>query len=76
MLTQLIYGTMIITAVVIFHVAILVFLARLLKRWHDNYSLFDNVKGAIVGLGTSVFFIIGIHTIEAWFWAYIYLLLG
>ena len=76
MLTQLIYGTMIITAVVIFNVAILVFLARLLKRWHDNYSLFDNVKGAIVGLGTSVFFIIGIHTIEAWFWAYIYLLLG
>ena len=76
MLTQLIYGTMIITAVVIFHVSILVFLARLLKRWHDNYSLFDNVKGAIVGLGTSVFFIIGIHTIEAWFWAYIYLLLG
>ena len=41
--TQLIYGTMIITA---------------------------------VGLGTSVFFIIGINTIEAWFWAYIYLLLG
>ena len=40
--TQLIYGTMIITAVVIFHVASLVFLARLLKRWHDNYSLFDN----------------------------------
>ena len=76
MLTQLIYGTMIITAVVIFNVEILVFLARLLKRWHDNYSLFDNVKGAIVGLGTSVFFIIGIHTIEAWFWAYIYLLLG
>jgi len=74
--TQLIYGTMIITAVVIFHVASLVFLARLLKRWHDNYSLFDNVKVAAVGLGTSVFFIIGINTIEAWFWAYIYLLLG
>jgi voltage-gated potassium channel Kch len=74
--TQLIYGTMIITAVVIFHVVSLVFLARLLKRWHDIYSLFDHVKGAIIGLGTSVFFIIGIHTIEAWFWAYIYLLLG
>ena len=74
--TQLVYGTIIITVVVIFHVVSLVFLARLLKRWHDIYALFDRVLGAIVGLGVSVFFIIGIHTVEAWSWAYIYLLLG
>ena len=74
--TQLVYGTIIITVVVIFHVVSLVFLARLLKRWHDIYALFDRLLGAIVGLGVSVFFIIGIHTVEAWSWAYIYLLLG
>lgn len=74
--TQLVYGTIIITVVVIFHVVSLVFLVRLLKRWHDIYALFDRVLGAIVGLGVSVFFIIGIHTVEAWSWAYIYLLLG
>jgi voltage-gated potassium channel Kch len=74
--TQLLYGTVIITAVVIFHVASLVGLARLLKRWHDSYSLFDHVLGTIVALGFSVFSIIGIHTVEAWSWAYIYLTLG
>ena len=74
--TQLVYGTIIITVVVIFHVVSLVFLVRLLKRWHDIYALFDRLLGAIVGLGVSVFFIIGIHTVEAWSWAYIYLLLG
>ena len=74
--TQLVYGTIIITVVVIFHVVSLVFLVRLLKRWHAIYALFDRLLGTMVGLGVSVFFIIGIHTAEAWSWAYIYLLLG
>ena len=43
--TQLVYGTIIITVVVIFHVVSLVFLVRLLKRWHDIYALFDRLLG-------------------------------
>ena len=74
--TQLLYGTIIITVVVIFHVVSLVGLARLLKRWQDAYSLFNHVVGMVVGLGFSVFFIIGIHTVEAWSWAYIYFSIG
>lgn len=74
--TPLLYGTAVISAVVIIHVVSLVGLARLLNHWHDSYALFSRAIGAMVGLGFAVFFIIGIHTVEAWFWAHIYLSLG
>lgn len=73
---QLIYGTGLIIVMVIFHVIILIWLASLLKRWEAGYQIFDSTFGTMLAFGFSVFIIIGVHTSEAWFWAYIYLALG
>lgn len=73
---QLIYGTGLIMAIVIFHVAVLVWLGATLQRWEHHHQIFDKKLGRLAAFSFSVFVIIGIHTVEAWFWAYIYLLLG
>ena len=73
---QLIYGTGLIIVMVIFHVIILMWLAAILKRWEISYQIFDSTFGTMLAFGFSVFIIIGIHTAEAWFWAYIYVALG
>ena len=76
MLTDLLVGTLIISIVVLFHIAGLIILAILLKRLDTSYTLFNRNIGHFYLLVFAVFFIIGIHTIEAWAWAYVYYELG
>lgn len=73
---QLLMGTLVILATVFFHVASLVGLAALLRRLAGRFPYFKGRLGTVFLLGASVTIIIGIHTIEAWSWATIYVSLG
>ena len=75
-MTHLLVGTLIISFIVLFHIAGLIILAILLKRLDGAYPIFQRNIGHFYLLVFSVFFIIGIHTIEAWAWAYVYYTLG
>ena len=76
MLGHLLVGTLIITVIVIFHIASLIFLANKIKMLEANHPVFNSNIGHFYILLISIFFIIGIHTIEAWAWAYVYFSLG
>ncbi|MEM7610939.1 MAG: potassium channel family protein [Pseudomonadota bacterium] len=73
---QLLFGTVMILITVIFHISCLVLLANMLKRMTIALK---NVHVRISNLSTLVFsviYIIGIHTVEAWTWAIVYLQMG
>ena len=73
---QLVLGTLVIIASVIFHVAALVGLARFLRRIDPRLPFPGSMFHTMLVLGLAMLVIIGIHTIEAWGWAAIYLRLG
>ena len=73
---QLTIGTVVIVLTTIFHVISLVALAGLLKRAARSEKLAGGNTKIIFLLAIAVLFIIGIHTIEAWSWAAIYLAIG
>lgn len=73
---QIPLGTIVIILVVVFHVVCLVGLIDLLKWMSLNSGFWQTQFGTMCMLGFAVFMIIGIHTIEAWAWAFIYLKLG
>jgi hypothetical protein len=75
-LSHLLYGTLIISVIVIFHIAALIMLAVFIKKLDITYPQFRTNLGHFYLLLISVFVIIGIHTIEAWAWAYVYMYLG
>ena len=76
MLTDLLYGTFIITAIVIFHIGALILLALFIKHLNKTNPHFQGNLGNFYILLFSVFVIIAIHTVEAWVWAYVYMSLG
>ena len=76
MLYHLLYGTLIISIIVIFHIAGLILLAIFIKKLDATHRFFRGNLGRFYILLISVFVIIGIHTIEAWAWAYVYMSLG
>lgn len=59
-----------------FHVICLVVLAGMLKRVEASGKLGDGNSKIIILLAIALLFIIGIHTIEAWSWAAVYLSIG
>ncbi len=73
---QIPLGTIVIILVVVFHVVCLVGLIDLLKWMSLTSEFWQTQFGTMCMLGFAVFMIIGIHTIEAWTWAIIYLRLG
>ena len=73
---QIPLGTIVIILVVVFHVVCLVGLIDLLKWMSLTSEFWQTQFGTMCMLGFAVFMIIGIHTIEAWAWAFIYLKLG
>ena len=75
-LAHLLYGTLIISVIVIFHIAGLILLAMFIKKLDEIYPLFKTNLGRFYLLLISVFVIIAIHTVEAWSWAYVYMYLG
>ncbi|QMU62239.1 MAG: hypothetical protein GKR92_11260 [Gammaproteobacteria bacterium] len=73
---QISLGTIVIILVVVFHVVCLVGLIDLLKWMPITSEFWQTQFGTMCMLGFAVFMIIGIHTVEAWAWAFIYLKLG
>ncbi len=73
---QIPLGTIIIILIVLFHAAGLVWLADLLTTITSSFEFLQSKLGAMSLLAFTVFMVIGIHTIEAWIWAFIYLKLG
>ncbi len=65
-----------ILATSMFHVLGLVTLARLLKRTAQLAILESGPRLTIALLALSILFIVGIHTIEAWSWAALYMTVG
>lgn len=73
---QIPLGTLVIILVVVFHVVSLVGLIDVLKWLSVTTDFWQTQFGTMCMLGFAVFMIIGIHTIEAWAWAFLYLRLG
>lgn len=73
---QLLLGTVLIVVNAIFHVSCLVWLGGLVKRIDASKSYSPNQKAQTLLLGLAVFGLIGIHTVTAWAWAIVYLILG
>lgn len=65
-----------IAASVVFHVGGLVFLSGLLQATARRVQSSRPRWRMTVILTVAVFVIIGIHTIEAWSWAFLYMLIG
>jgi len=72
---QLVIGTIMVVATVLFHVACLVTLIYSL-RWVGSVLTLSNVLKTYVVLGVAVFGILAAHGLEAWIWAYVYRRLG
>ena len=62
---QLVIGTLAVLAMVAFHIACLVGLAGMMRRWAASSRLFSRSIGLVMLLGITVTVIIGIHTAEA-----------
>ena len=73
---QILLGTAIITVIVIFHVTALVYLARWTNPFKLKLMASKSTLGQITLIGSSIFAIISVHTIEAWAWAWAYYKLG
>ena len=74
---QLILGTAIITATVVFHVSGLLGLAQVLRRLGQAPRAGAHHRPRmLLLLIVTVLGIIAIHTVEAWLWALVYLQLG
>ena len=65
-----------ITAAVVFHVASLVLLAVSLSRVESKFASNHPQIRTMSLLALAVLFIIGIHTVEAWRWAALFIYLG
>lgn len=74
---QLLLGTVMILVTVIFHVTALIYLASLLGRVSNPLKQKSSRKvHTMILLAFAVLAIIGIHTIEAWGWAALFVSLG
>jgi hypothetical protein len=72
---QMFYGTFIIALMVVFHVAGLVALSKIMQRVLPT-SVPASASRSIVLLTIAVIGIITIHSIEVWGWAGVYLWIG
>jgi hypothetical protein len=74
--TQLIIGALMISASVVFHVVVLFFLIGLLKKSLARMARLAKMPRIILVMVFNVLVVIGVHTIEAWTWAALYLYQG
>lgn len=73
---QMLLGSVLVILSVILHVAALVTLARVLTHSAEKGFFQPGTRSTVVLLAAVVLVIVGIHTVEAWVWAIVYLLLG
>ena len=64
-----------ISASVVFHVTVLVYLSYFLKRSVSRMTHLSGLTRTVALMTFSVFIIIGVHTGEAWAWSGLYLYL-
>lgn len=74
--SNLLIGTVIVIVCVVFHVAALVRLAVLVRVIDNKVNISSKTKNAMFLMAVSVLFILVIHTIEAWAWGVIYIVIG
>jgi hypothetical protein len=74
--TQLLIGALMISISVVFHVAAMIYLTELLKKAIGWMADFQRVPRIMTLMVMTVLIIIGVHTVEAWTWAALYLNLG
>lgn len=72
----LLIGAVLIVCSAVFHVSVLVSLARLLPRLALKVKGFGSFVSVIFLIAVAVIVIIGIHTVEIWAWAGVYFALG
>ena len=73
---QMLLGSILVILSVILHVMALVTLARILARIAQRELFQPGTHSTVIILAAVVLGIVGIHTVEAWVWASVYLLLG
>lgn len=73
---QLLIGTAMIVATVVFHIAALVFLSAGLGQFGIKTTTMRSQGRTMLLLVFSVLSIIAMHTVEAWSWAALFLYLG
>lgn len=76
MTQQLILGSIMILATTMFHVLGLLTLSRLLAKVSQSTFFAPSTRLTFSLLAISILFIVGIHTIEAWSWAAVYMSVG
>jgi hypothetical protein len=76
LLIQLSLGTALVTLCVIFHVAGLVYLASMLRRFSSPEQVQLSNLRTIMLITAAVLGVIFLHTIEIWLWAFVYIQLG
>jgi hypothetical protein len=74
--TQLIIGALMISVSVVFHVVTLIFLIDLVKKNLPRVTQRHKMPRIVLTMVFSVLVVIGVHTVEAWTWAALYLHLG
>ena len=73
---QLMIGAVMISASVVFHVTALVYITEWMRRMRVRLSHWRRMPRVSLVMVLSVLSIIGVHTVEAWSWAVLYLKLG
>ena len=73
---QLLLGTALIVVNVVFHVSCLVWLAGALTRLGKAPFFDARQRWLVLQLGLGVFGVIAIHTVSAWAWAAVYIIVG
>ena len=73
---QILIGTIMIIATVIFHTTALGYLANILKKLTPSSQVGSTRFHTICILTISVLAIVGVHTFEAWSWSVAYFTLG
>ena len=74
--THLLIGGLVISLSVVFHVVAIIFLIALMKRSHPRLARLPRTTRIVVTTVLNVLAVIGVHTVEAWSWALLYLYLG
>ena len=70
--SQVLIGTLIVIPTVVFHVAALISLSRLVDRMRAAPRFESKFVADSVLMGTAVLVILLVHTFEAWVWAVVY----
>lgn len=76
MFTNLVIGTVLISATVLIHTVGLIGLSRWMLRIVRWFRLHQHNFGRVVALVTTVLGIFAIHTVEIWLWAAAYFFFG